>query len=105
MTADEKKSALQIAASHGLGARHVPITPARLALVTQFLDVNEQGEVVVVGGRVEAVGAHYAVVGVNGAPRTMFDVVKSGEGADPPYSIVKLIEDLSLVHGIDLPRR
>jgi hypothetical protein len=109
MTNQEKEAAKVMAAHHGLGAMHIPITPARTALVTQYLDVTDDGTVVVVGGEVKATGAHYAVVGTNAPatePRRMFSAVLSGvTGLDPLLTVERLIEDLAMTHGVDLPWR
>jgi hypothetical protein len=94
MTADDKLAALTIAAQHALGGAHVAITPARLAKVMSFLDVDEEGIVRVFGGKVEANHAAYAVVPTPWEPRVHWDIM--GGGKDLPVTFAKLVEDLKL---------
>ena len=96
MTPAEKVAALTLAAQHALGAAHVPITPARLAKVMSFLDVDEDGIVRVFGGKVEANHAAYTVVPTPWEPRVHWDIM--GGGKDLPVTGAKLIEDLKLAN-------
>lgn len=97
MTADEKAAKIHVAAEHALGAAHVPITPARLAKVMSFLDLDSTGCVCVFGGKVEANRAAYVVVPVPWAPRVHPDV-HGGSGKDLPVTFAKLTEDLKLAN-------